>query len=185
MTEAIVSGVAGLRSKTISPVARSATAIETPDFAAGGRNAAISSAERQRRRRPSSCGSARRAARRGAGGAAWSAATRRYLRAALVTLQIIIDRLRFDEESRVFEISVRELAEDEGFRRVGFDRGDGWRRLGLGSQIHARVLAERQSRAPVLPLRGPPRGPDPGRGLDRRPHRAASTAASSVSRVTG
>ncbi len=53
--------------------------------------------------------------------------------------------MRFDEEARVFEISVRELAEDEGFRRVGFDRGDGWRRLGLGTQIHARVLAERRN----------------------------------------
>ena len=49
----------------------------------------------------------------------------------------------------MFEISVRELAEDEGFRRVGFDRGDGWRRLGLGSQIHARVLAERQTAHPA------------------------------------
>jgi DNA excision repair protein ERCC-2 len=57
--------------------------------------------------------------------------------------------LRFDEVSRVFEISVRELAEDEGFRRVGFDRGDGWRRLGLGSQIHSRVLAERQTTHPA------------------------------------
>jgi DNA excision repair protein ERCC-2 len=57
--------------------------------------------------------------------------------------------LRFDEESRVFEISVRELAEDEGFRRVGFDRGDGWRRLGLGSQIHARVLSARQLAHPA------------------------------------
>ena len=57
--------------------------------------------------------------------------------------------MRFDEESRAFEISVRELAEDEGFRRVGFDRGDGWRRLGLGSQIHARVLGERQNAHPA------------------------------------
>ncbi len=57
--------------------------------------------------------------------------------------------MRFDEESRVFEISVRELAEDEGFRRVGFDRGDGWRRLGLGSQIHARVLSARQLAHPA------------------------------------
>jgi DNA excision repair protein ERCC-2 len=51
--------------------------------------------------------------------------------------------VRFDESSRVFEVTVRELAEDEGFRRVGFDRGDGWRRLGLGAQIHSRVLGER------------------------------------------
>lgn len=51
--------------------------------------------------------------------------------------------MRFDEPSKVFEVSARELAEDEGFRRVGFDRGDGWRRLGLGSEIHARVLSAR------------------------------------------
>jgi DNA excision repair protein ERCC-2 len=56
--------------------------------------------------------------------------------------------LRFDENTRVFEISVRELAEDEGFRRVGFDRGEGWRRLGLGTQIHVRVLGERQAAHP-------------------------------------
>ncbi len=51
--------------------------------------------------------------------------------------------MKFDEASRTFEVSVRELAEEEGFRRVGFDRGDGWRRLGLGTQMHTRVLAAR------------------------------------------
>jgi DNA excision repair protein ERCC-2 len=56
--------------------------------------------------------------------------------------------LRFDETSKVFEVSARELAEEEGFRRVGFDRGDGWRRLGLGSQMHARVLAARRDAMP-------------------------------------
>jgi len=57
--------------------------------------------------------------------------------------------LRFDEVSRVFELSVREMAEDEGFRRVGFDRGDGWRRLGLGAQIHSRVLGQRRDAHPA------------------------------------
>ncbi len=57
--------------------------------------------------------------------------------------------MRFDEAARVFELSVRELAEDEGFRRVGFDRGDGWRRLGLGAQIHSRVLTERRNAHPA------------------------------------
>ena len=52
--------------------------------------------------------------------------------------------MRFDETAKIFEVSVRELAEDEGFRRVGFDRGDGWRRLGVGSEVHARVLAARR-----------------------------------------
>src|SRR6266498_3734188 len=51
--------------------------------------------------------------------------------------------MKFDEATRIFEVNVRELAEEEGFRRVGFDRGDGWRRLGLGTQVHSRVLAAR------------------------------------------
>src|SRR5438445_9222470 len=51
--------------------------------------------------------------------------------------------MRFDRAAKIFEVNVRELAEEEGFRRVGFDRGDGWRRLGLGSQLHSRVLAAR------------------------------------------
>jgi DNA excision repair protein ERCC-2 len=51
--------------------------------------------------------------------------------------------VKFDDASKNFEVSVREIAEEEGFRRVGFDRGDGWRRLGLGSQVHARVLSAR------------------------------------------
>src|SRR6266496_2766901 len=52
--------------------------------------------------------------------------------------------MKFDEATRIFEVNVRELAEEEGFRRVGFDRGDGWRRLGLGTQVHSRVLAARR-----------------------------------------
>ena len=52
--------------------------------------------------------------------------------------------LRFDDAAKTFEVSIRELAEDEGFRRVGFDRGDGWRRLGLGTEVHTRVLALRR-----------------------------------------
>jgi DNA excision repair protein ERCC-2 len=40
----------------------------------------------------------------------------------------------------LFEVSVRELAEDED---VGFGRGEGWHRLGLGAELHARVLQER------------------------------------------
>src|SRR6266511_3071623 len=52
--------------------------------------------------------------------------------------------MKFDEATRIFEVNVREVAEEEGFRRVGFDRGDGWRRLGLGTQVHSRVLAARR-----------------------------------------
>jgi DNA excision repair protein ERCC-2 len=56
-----------------------------------------------------------------------------------------MSEVRFDEASKTFEVNVRELAEDEGFRRVGFDRGDGWRRLGVGTEVHSRVLAARAS----------------------------------------
>jgi DNA excision repair protein ERCC-2 len=52
--------------------------------------------------------------------------------------------LKFDETARVMEVSVRELAEDEEFRRIGFERGEGWHRLGLGAELHARVLGERR-----------------------------------------
>jgi DNA excision repair protein ERCC-2 len=52
--------------------------------------------------------------------------------------------MRFDEAARIFEVNARELAEEEGFRRVGFDRGEGWRRLGLGVEIHSRILASRR-----------------------------------------
>ena len=52
--------------------------------------------------------------------------------------------MRFDPTSKTFEVNARELAEEEGFRRVGFDRGEGWRRLGLGTQIHSKVLSARK-----------------------------------------
>ena len=162
VTEAIVSGVAGLRSKTVSPVARSATAIETRRLARRARRPLVERLRRAAATRGvlSSLRVLRgRAARRGAGATA-RRAPRTRIRSARSARhsQIIIDRLRFDEESRVFEISVRELAEDEGFRRVGFDRGDGWRRLG-------------------------PRGPDPqpaSSPRDRTP--TPPTAARSTSR---
>jgi DNA excision repair protein ERCC-2 len=51
--------------------------------------------------------------------------------------------LKFDPATKLFEVSVRELAEDEGFSRIGFGRGEGWHRLGLGAELHARVLQER------------------------------------------
>jgi hypothetical protein len=84
----MVSGVAGFFSKTVSPVSRSATAIETPALVAGGRKAALSRYERSVggvfavRERAASGDTARRRT------AAWSAATRRNLRGALVTLKL-------------------------------------------------------------------------------------------------
>jgi DNA excision repair protein ERCC-2 len=56
--------------------------------------------------------------------------------------------LKFDPTSRVFEVSVRELAESDGFQRIGFERGEGWHRLGLGAELHARVLAQRRAANP-------------------------------------
>jgi DNA excision repair protein ERCC-2 len=56
--------------------------------------------------------------------------------------------LKFDPATKTFEVSVRELAEDEGFSRIGFERGEGWHRLGLGAELHARVLRERCAAQP-------------------------------------
>ena len=56
--------------------------------------------------------------------------------------------LKFDPTSKVFEVSVRELAESDGFRRIGFERGEGWHRLGLGAEMHARVLSQRCAARP-------------------------------------
>jgi len=57
--------------------------------------------------------------------------------------------LKFDPTSKVFEVSVRELAECDGFHRIGFERGEGWHRLGLGAELHARVLAGRRRARPA------------------------------------
>ncbi len=43
---------------------------------------------------------------------------------------------------------MRELAEEDGFSRIGFERGEGWHRLGLGAELHARVLRERCAARP-------------------------------------
>jgi DNA excision repair protein ERCC-2 len=50
---------------------------------------------------------------------------------------------RFDAVNKIFEVSVRQLAEQEEVYRIGFDGGQGWMRLGLGAELHARVLRER------------------------------------------
>jgi len=51
--------------------------------------------------------------------------------------------LRFDEQHRAFEVSVGELAEAGGPERMRFDAGEGWNRLGLGVELHTRVLQAR------------------------------------------
>ncbi len=56
--------------------------------------------------------------------------------------------LKFDEASKRLEVSVRELAAEEGFGRIGFERGEGWHRLGLGTELHSRVLRERRAARP-------------------------------------
>ncbi len=50
--------------------------------------------------------------------------------------------MRFDAGAKTLEISVRELAEDEGFHRIGFGR-EGWSVFGGGAEMHARILNER------------------------------------------
>ena len=68
----------------------------------------------------------------------------------LLRRPIVLDfsSLKFDEASKTLEVSVRELAGEEGFGRIGFERGEGWHRLGLGAELHSRVLQERRAAQP-------------------------------------
>ena len=126
----------------ISPVERSAIWIEMPFSFVGGRSAAFCRATFSGSGFAAGAFAESDAAARNATRHAVSFAPRPGFRN---TSKL---KSRFDEASKVFEVSARELAEDEGFRRVGFDRGDGWRRLGLGSEIHSRVLAARRDALP-------------------------------------
>ncbi len=56
--------------------------------------------------------------------------------------------MKFDETHKVFEVSVRELADEEEFYRIGFEGGEGWRRLRLGAELHTRVLKDRCAAQP-------------------------------------
>ena len=57
--------------------------------------------------------------------------------------------MHFDEATRVLEISVRELVEEDVvFHRVGFERSQAWRRLALGGEAHRRTQAARFDRFP-------------------------------------
>ncbi|MEO5804730.1 MAG: DEAD/DEAH box helicase, partial [Verrucomicrobiota bacterium] len=40
-------------------------------------------------------------------------------------------------------MSVRELADDAGVHRIGFERGESWNRLGLGTELHSQILQKR------------------------------------------
>jgi DNA excision repair protein ERCC-2 len=51
--------------------------------------------------------------------------------------------LRFDESTKTLTVSVRELAEGEAVRRIGFERSESWNRLGLGAELHSQVLQSR------------------------------------------
>jgi len=54
---------------------------------------------------------------------------------------VISSVLKFDDANKLFEVSVRDLAEGESF--VAFERGEGWNRFGLGTEVHSRVLKKR------------------------------------------
>ena len=63
-------------------------------------------------------------------------------------LAATIARVNVDPATKTMEVSVRELAEEEGFSRIGFERGEEWHRLGLGAELHARVLRGRCAARP-------------------------------------
>ena len=56
--------------------------------------------------------------------------------------------MQFDPDARIFYVSVRELAEEETFNRIGFQLLDGWNRLGFGNQMHARIRNRRMTENP-------------------------------------
>jgi DNA excision repair protein ERCC-2 len=64
--------------------------------------------------------------------------------------RVVIDStsLKFDEASKTLEVSVRELAVEEGYGRIGLERGEGWNRPGLGTELHSRVLQARCAARP-------------------------------------
>ena len=66
---------------------------------------------------------------------------------------------------------MRELAEEEGFRRVGFDRGDGWRRLGSGPRSTRGCSRSRRETHAAYRAEVHLQARDPRRGLDGRPDR--------------
>ncbi len=53
--------------------------------------------------------------------------------------------MKFDEASKTLTLSVRELADDGSVHRAGFERGESWSRLGLGSEIHSQILQKRSA----------------------------------------
>ena len=61
-----------------------------------------------------------------------------------------------DDGAKAVFLSVRDLAEDMGFARIGADRG-GWASFALGTEVHGRVLASRIAADPAyrkeLPVR--------------------------------
>jgi DNA excision repair protein ERCC-2 len=66
--------------------------------------------------------------------------------------------VKFDAATRVFEVSVRDLAVADGFEGIGAARGEGWNRLGLGAELHVRVLKARRAALPGYQAEVPVQG---------------------------
>jgi len=73
---------------------------------------------------------------------------REIARSGLLVLLMSNMPLRFDESAKTLTVSVRELADEDGVRRIGFERGESWNRLGLGAESHAKVLKTRVAENP-------------------------------------
>lgn len=57
--------------------------------------------------------------------------------------------LRLDEETKSLEIGVADFVDDREFFRIGFDRGDGLRRMWVGQAIHSRYQDTRMGEEPT------------------------------------
>src|ERR1700693_3259837 len=57
--------------------------------------------------------------------------------------------VRIDFEARTITCSVGDLVHESTYRRIGVERGDGFRRMWIGQDIHSRRAEERAGEDPL------------------------------------
>ncbi len=57
--------------------------------------------------------------------------------------------MKIDFDARTITCSVGDLVQDSSYKRIGVDRGDSFRRMWIGQEIHSRRADERQAEDPL------------------------------------
>ena len=78
--------------------------------------------------------------------------------------------MRVDHEKREIVCGVGDLVHESTYRRIGVERGDGFRRMWIGQDIHTRRAEAAGRRGSALPRRGARRPSDAARGVERHRH---------------